>query len=116
MTTCQRCGACCSGHLIVEADALDCLREPRLLAADTRLAQRGRPLTLEDLLADDGKVVLLACGRDHPCKWLCYDDDLAVCSIYPTRPNTCVAFEPGSDQCIEARAADAQSLVTQESP
>ena len=31
---CDRCGACCQGHLIVEADDLDVLREPRLIDVD----------------------------------------------------------------------------------
>ena len=31
---CDGCGACCEGHLLVEADLLDLLREPRLLEAD----------------------------------------------------------------------------------
>ena len=31
---CDKCGACCKGTLIVEADDLDVLREPRLINAD----------------------------------------------------------------------------------
>jgi Fe-S-cluster containining protein len=94
--SCDRCGACCNGTLIVEAENLDALREPRLLDADVS----DRRLGLSVL--DDAHVVLLACGRDHPCRFLGADN---VCGIYPTRPNACVAFEAGSEQCREARAA-----------
>ena len=31
---CDRCGACCAGHLIVEAYHVDVLREPRLEPVD----------------------------------------------------------------------------------
>ena len=93
---CDRCGACCGGVLIVEAEYLDALREPRLLKADAS----GRRVELSVL--DDAHVVLLACGRDHPCRFRGAD---RLCAIYPTRPNACVAFEAGSEQCQEARAA-----------
>jgi len=83
------------------------MREPRLLKADVGPARRDRPLTLAELLDDDGKLVLLACALDHPCEFLYHSflrPGQAICRIYPTRPNTCVAFHAGSDQCTEARA------------
>lgn len=31
---CDQCGACCTGRLIVQAEDLDVMREPRLIEAD----------------------------------------------------------------------------------
>ena len=89
---CDKCGACCEGSLLVEADWVDAVREPRLLAADANL----RALSLGDL--QEGRIVLLTGNR--PCPFL---GDECMCSIYPTRRQDCVAFEAGSDQCQEAR-------------
>jgi Fe-S-cluster containining protein len=94
--TCDQCGACCKGTVIVEADYLDARREPRLILLQVGLC-RVTPRGLED----DGKIVLLACGLDKPCRFL---DAENRCTIYPTRPNVCVAFDAGSQQCQEARA------------
>ena len=91
---CDRCGVCCQGTLIVEAYGLDVLREPRVLHADVH----GRVPTMEDLLADDGKCILLAANT--PCKFLGNDN---CCTIYPTRPNVCVGMEAGDTQCQDAR-------------
>jgi len=113
MTACQRCGACCT-HLIVEADALDCLREPRLLDADVGNAKHGRPLTLDEMTGDDARVVLLVCGERCPFLRATYTP--TECGIYPTRPNECVAFEPGSEQCTQARADAGLPPINQESP
>lgn len=90
---CDLCGACCRGTLIVEAYYLDALREPRILDADVT----GRKPALDDL-DDESRCVLLACGL--PCRFLSAD---GRCTIYPTRPNTCVGFEAGDEQCQEAR-------------
>jgi Fe-S-cluster containining protein len=98
---CDKCGACCNGTLIVEADVLDVLREPRLIEAD-RYWRRKTVLQVIDEL-QDGKAVLIACGRKRPCPFLNTENQ---CSIYPTRPNTCVAFQAGEEQCQEARAAN----------
>ena len=92
---CDCCGACCKGALIVEADYLDALREPRLLGADVT----GRRTTMAELAEDDGRCILLAANR--PCQFLSPDGH---CTIYPTRPNNCVGMEAGDDQCQEARS------------
>ena len=93
---CDKCGACCKGTVIVDADYLDTRREPRLLEAEV-----GPSKVDQRALEEDGKVVLLACGLDKPCSFLDSDNR---CAIYPTRPNACVAFEAGSQQCQNARA------------
>jgi Fe-S-cluster containining protein len=91
---CDRCGACCS-KLIVEADWLDCVREPRILA----LSQ----LSLDDL-RDDSRCVLLWDRVQEHCPFLSKSDDASCsCAIYPTRPNGCVACEPGGPKCQQAR-------------
>jgi Fe-S-cluster containining protein len=98
---CDKCGACCQGHLIVEADVLDVLREPRLIEADSRYA--GKPVheILRQLQEDAGRAIILACGTVQPCPFLAADK---TCGIYPTRPNDCVAMQAGDEQCQEARA------------
>jgi len=94
---CDKCGACCSGGLIVEADDLDVLREPKLIDADPH--HRGN--TVEVVVSEiqtEWKAVILACGT--PCSFLGPDK---LCVIYPTRPNCCVAMQAGVDQCQDAR-------------
>jgi Fe-S-cluster containining protein len=94
---CDLCGACCRGHLIVEAYEIDLLREPRLASADPHYC--GRPLSdVQHELADEGKCIVLAAAR--PCMFLNSD---CRCQIYPTRPNACVAMEAGDEQCQLAR-------------
>lgn len=95
---CDKCGACCKGSLIVEAEELDVLREPRIIDADPH--HRGK--TVEQMvreISEEWKAVILACGR--PCEFLSSDN---CCTIYLTRPNVCVGLQPGDDQCQAARA------------
>ena len=98
---CDQCGACCKGHLLVEAYEIDVLREPRLIdGGDRHYAGR----TIDDVLhelSDEYKCILLAGAR--PCVFLCSDNR---CSIYPTRPNVCVAMQAGDEQCQRAREAE----------
>jgi len=97
---CDKCGACCKGYLIVETDALDVLREPRLIDADPH--HRGK--SVHQMVAEienEWKAVILACGG--PCEFL---DSGNNCSIYPTRPNCCVGLQAGDEQCQDARAAE----------
>ena len=73
------------------------LRWPLLIAADPHYAdKRYEDATAE--LEDDDKCVLIAGG--HPCPFLDQDQH---CSIYPARPNVCVAMEAGDEQCQLAR-------------
>ena len=99
MTTyqCDGCGACCLGHLLVEADLLDVLREPRLLKADRHRSDWPLDAALRDL-EDVGRSILVA-GVDR-CPFLGGD---SRCSVYPTRPNVCVAMQAGDEQCQQAR-------------
>ena len=97
---CDKCGACCQGHLIVQADDLDVMREPRLIEADRHYAGRPVDQVLVQLQEDVGRAVTIACG--HPCPFLGADDE---CTIYPTRPNDCVAMQAGDEQCQMAREA-----------
>ena len=99
---CNRCGVCCQGRLIVEADALDILREPRLLAADPKWADKSVDDAVTRFQEDFGLAVVIACGTNHPCPFLDADK---TCGIYPTRPNDCVAMQAGDEQCQSARRA-----------
>lgn len=94
---CDKCGACCKGSLIVEADAIDVLREPRLIDADKYYRGETVDRVVFEIV-NEGRVVLLACGS--PSSFLGPDNQ---CSIYPTRPNCCVGMEPGDEQCQAAR-------------
>ena len=92
------CGACCKGHLIVECDDLDVQREPRLIEVDQWHA--GKPAyEVVKGIREEWKAVILP----GPCPFL---DGQSRCDVYPTRPNACVAFEPGSESCQEVRAAE----------
>lgn len=100
---CDRCGACCRGSLLVEVYDLDVLREPKLAAADVTRPDFGSvEAVMADLNSEEGRCLIIAGGVDHPCSFKGSDD---CCSIYPTRPNVCVAMEAGSEQCQYAREA-----------
>ena len=99
---CDRCGACCKGPLIVEAYELDLLREPKLATADNSAHYQG--MDADQLMAEleqYGKCLMLA-GGDRGCSFLGADN---LCTIYPTRPNVCVAMQAGDEQCQLAREA-----------
>jgi len=99
MITCDQCGACCKGHLIVEVYDLDVLREPHLAAAD--ISERTRGATYETLMEDlqqEGRCLVIAGGQE--CKFLRGNN---TCAIYPTRPNVCVGLQAADEQCQEAR-------------
>ena len=99
---CDHCGACCNGTLIVEAYDLDVMREPTLIIAEGRESDDAN--ALRDLMfefeEEFGRCLILACGQGKPCPFLESDNR---CSIYPTRPNACVAMEAGDEQCQRAR-------------
>ncbi len=99
MSECDRCGLCCR-HLIVEVDHLDVVREPRLL----EFAQAHRTWDGEPYESDWDKtyafVPRLVDGKIAPCGFLGAEN---LCAIYPTRPNCCVAFQAGDEQCQELR-------------
>lgn len=93
---CDECGACCSGALIVEIQQLDVVREPKLLDRAKLMDGNGKI----EYESDWEKVYLLAAS--NPCPLLGPD---CRCTIYPTRPNVCVAMEAGDSQCQLARHA-----------
>lgn len=97
---CDKCGACCRGTLIVEADEIDLLREPRLIESDPHWQGRTAEAVLHELQSEFGKAIIIACSR--PCKFLAADNQ---CGIYPTRPNACVGMQAGDEQCQGAREA-----------
>jgi Fe-S-cluster containining protein len=103
---CDGCGACCR-HLIIEIDELDIAREPRL----KEVAKAFKAMEGAEYADDEGlgplapgweAGAMLACGSSMPCGML---DAGNRCTIYPTRPNCCVAFQAGSEQCQEARSS-----------
>jgi Fe-S-cluster containining protein len=97
---CDKCGACCKGSLIVEADELDVMREPRLIDVDPHhVGKSVDELVLE--IQTEMKAVLVVCGSR--CPFLGTDN---ACTIYPTRPNDCVGMQAGDEQCQHARASE----------
>ena len=98
---CDKCAACCKGHLIVEAFEIDALREPRIILADPYYAG-GSIEEAFRALQDESRCVLLA-GGGGPCMFLAPDN---TCEIYPTRPNECVAMQAGDEQCQEVRQTE----------
>lgn len=91
---CDRCGACCK-TFIVEAEYVDAVREPRLFEI--------APVDLT-LLREGSHAIMLGCRKEVGSPLVCqFFDEMSGCGIYPTRPNACVAFEAGSEQCQYAR-------------
>lgn len=90
---CDGCGLCCD-KLIIEIQHIDVVREPKLLPI-VRLQNPDRP---RNSLWENEYT--LACGHRMPCGMLTDDKK---CSIYPTRPNVCISFEVGSEQCTTLR-------------
>lgn len=100
---CDQCGACCR-KLIVEIDYIDIQREPRL-----REVTKPFRISPDECFLDDNDQpienpdtymagAMLACA--NPCPMIGADN---LCTIYPSRPNVCVAFAAGSEQCQDAR-------------
>lgn len=103
---CDSCGLCCQ-KLIIEIQWLDFQREPRLRGVTKPFTvPAGFHITddeTDEPIEDPDPYMagaMLACGRNHPCPMLGEDKR---CTIYPTRPNCCVAFEPGGEKCQELR-------------
>lgn len=93
---CLKCGMCCR-KLIVQVQHLDVLREPKL--AGPLQVENYQPPPFDTECELWGKEYVLVCGESKPCIFL-KDNQ---CEIYPTRPNICVAMEPGDRQCKFAR-------------
>ncbi len=89
---CRRCGACCSGLLIVEAGVEDVEREPRIEQECLLLDGHGS-------IPRDQATWSVACGV--ACGFLGSDHK---CGIYDTRPDECRGFLAGGEQCLRTRA------------
>ena len=94
---CDFCGACCRS-LIIEADYVDAMREPRLyeIAADIDHAK----------FRAGQRCIVLWSTETHACPFLAPASDQPgqhLCGIYATRPQCCVAVEAGDAKCQQAR-------------
>jgi len=96
MARCDRCGACCR-HSILEADVADAIREPALW--DKGLVMNGLG-KIED--EAEWAINLNGSPEAPACVFL----EGNGCSIYPTRPQMCVAHLPGSPRCTDSRKAE----------
>lgn len=83
---CDGCGVCCRTKL-VEVYEVDLLREPKLQDALVPVRE-----------ADE--IGYINCLKHGGCPFL---DASNRCGIYPTRPCSCVLFEPGGEDCQEVR-------------
>ena len=86
---CDQCGACC-GLIVDQVYEIDVLREPRIL---------NNAMPMKCL---DGDTRYWLDRKNNRCV---FQGDDNRCQIYPTRPNTCVGFEAGAEQCQERREA-----------
>jgi Fe-S-cluster containining protein len=84
---CRRCAACCR-RLILEVSGLDVLREPRWRP----FISEYKDLDYTDGESEPEEVLLLV--RERPCPFLAGNR----CTIYPQRPDTCVAFQAVKDR------------------
>ncbi len=88
---CTDCGACCQCYPIF-ASEFDAAREPKI-------AEEG--IRLDDFLRKKRVAYrLYPLPFLDACAFLKSDK---LCRIYETRPDVCRAFQPGSEQCVEAR-------------
>jgi Fe-S-cluster containining protein len=88
---CDNCGLCCE-NLLVEATAVDVLREPRI--------DKARPIRKRGAELPVLEAYWILAGPGDPCPFL---TPKKRCDIYPTRPNGCVAFAPASPKCQKLR-------------
>lgn len=85
---CGRCGACCR-LLLLDVSGCDLLREPRWAEYITPY----RDVDYTDWQAEPDSVIWHVETKDG-CPFLAADNR---CTIYPTRPDMCVAFRAGLD-------------------
>ena len=88
---CDGCGLCCR-HLIVEAYAIDVVREPRI--------EMECPLPRRNVHLPVLEACWILTGPGGACPFLTKEQR---CGIYPTRPNSCVSFMVGGHKCQELR-------------
>ena len=69
-------------------------------SGEPRIREEG--VRCDDFLGEEGKVAyrLFPLFRKEACVFLKEDQ---LCRIYDTRPDACRTFEPGGEQCREAR-------------
>jgi Fe-S-cluster containining protein len=87
-----RCGECC--RMIIEADVDDAKREPKI-------AERGSPIYTPAELTGTGKdelegYMLNDAANGYACTFL--NTATNLCSIHPTRPWVCRAFDCDGEQ------------------
>lgn len=101
------------GHLVLEASELDVMREPRIADRGEKCKDGGE-YGLSDLCWSLNTGVNLAAGLPA-CPFAVFNTltGAATCMIYRTRPNMCVAFEPGGEQCRQLRADTAEPVKPQ---
>jgi uncharacterized protein len=88
---CGGCGCCCRTFPIFVAYS-DAEREPRIASEGYHLPKH--------LQQPDWAYKLYPLPFHERC---CFLTEQNACTIHPTRPQVCRDFNPGDDQCDEAR-------------
>ncbi len=107
---CVACGRCCYYNKPNYA-----LLYPEDIAAfgPAMLAKYTAKSTLAGALlraGEDGTEIFMRMENGHCCA-LCVNPGVSyTCSIYETRPLLCRMYEPGSTDCLEARARPTQEM------
>jgi Fe-S-cluster containining protein len=89
---CQRCGACCRGHVPVTEDDL------------LRWASQGRDDILWRVWPEEMIIGPLPLDEAMTCPFLVFlpDHDIHLCSIHSTKPAVCAAFPSSVEQAVRA--------------
>jgi Fe-S-cluster containining protein len=95
---CRRCGECCRESGIIWSEL------------DPRAVMRYLDLDLFDFVKRFGFVVDTQSGEIRhpdfsirPCPFLAYEQERAVCTIYPLRPTTCRGYPAPGERCRRER-------------
>lgn len=100
---CDGCGACCRSS-IVELCDVDFQRESRLIplarVASISIHLNEGKTEIGELRRYQALAMLTDQGERKCCSFLGEDNR---CTIYPTRPGSCITYQAGSDKCQEVR-------------
>ncbi|MCU0821614.1 MAG: YkgJ family cysteine cluster protein [Spirochaetes bacterium] len=91
--SCRRCGICCKADMVAYASDTDIRRWEREGRSDIlSLARDRQHIWAGDRIIDaDGSAL-------QTCTFLSWNNGVAVCSIYETRPILCRNYIPGSSE------------------
>ena len=102
MIDCQRCGACCVNR---DANRVEGFRHYIEVEDQRSVLLRRADLRKKYVVEDEDGVPHLRLDPSHRCAALKGKlGQHVTCLIYAHRPGGCRRLEPGSDECLAARA------------